>query len=363
VARHGSALLFEPEALRTGSGGPYRVFTPFWNALQAAPAPLPPLPVPRLSAPEAWPESLDLGGLGLWPEPDRAAGMRSFWNPGWEGARALMRDHLPGALERYEADRDRPDRDATARLSPHLHFGEIGPREAWAAAGGFLVPSAPGEREAPEGPGAAAWRRQLAWREFAHHLLAHFPHTAEAPLRPAFIAFPWSASEAHLEAWRRGRTGYPLVDAGMRQLGSIGWMHNRVRMTAASFLVKHLLLPWQAGARWFWDALVDADLAQNTLGWQWVAGCGADAAPYFRIFNPVAQGEKSDPDGAYVRRWVPELARLPARWIHRPWEAPAAVLSEAGVALGKGYPRPLVDHAAARARTLAAYASLRGTAA
>jgi deoxyribodipyrimidine photo-lyase len=361
LARHGSALLFEPEALRTGSGGPYRVFTPFWNALQAAPAPAPPLPVPRLNAPEAWPDSLDLDGLGLSPDPDGAAGMRAAWNPGWEGARALMEDHLPGALARYAADRDRPDRDGTARLSPHLHFGEIGPREAWAAAGGFRDSAAAPGHGTPEGPGPSAWRRQLAWREFAHHLLAHFPRTAEAPLRPAFAAFPWAASEAHLSAWRRGRTGYPLVDAGMRQLGSIGWMHNRVRMTAASFLVKHLLLPWQEGARAFWDMLVDADLAQNTLGWQWVAGCGADAAPYFRVFNPVAQGVKCDPDGAYVRRWVPELARLPARWIHRPWEAPAAVLSDAGVALGKDYPRPVVGHAAARARALAAYGSLRGT--
>ena len=351
----GTALLFEPEALRTGAGGPYRVFTPFWNALRSAPGPLPPLPAPRrLPAPGIWPASLDLRALGLLPKIDWAAGMRAAWTPGWEGARSLLRGHLPDVLAAYGRERDRADRDGTARLSPHLHFGEIGAREAWAAAGGF---------EGHHGPHAAAWRRQLAWREFAHHLLAHYPRTPSEPMRPAFSAFPWRDDAAALEAWRRGRTGYPFVDAGMRQLWSEGWMHNRARMAAGSFLVKHLLIPWQAGARWFWDTLVDADLAQNTLGWQWVAGCGADAAPYFRIFNPVLQGGKSDPDGAYTRRWVPELARLPAPWIHRPWEAPETALRQAGLRLGQEYPRPMVPHAEARARALAAYASLRQAAA
>jgi deoxyribodipyrimidine photo-lyase len=204
-----------------------------------------------------------------------------------------------------------------------------------------------------------AFLRELGWREFAHHLLFHFPHTTDRPLRPEFARFPWRKDPRVLKAWQRGQTGYPLVDAGMRELWATGWMHNRVRMIVGSFLVKDLLLPWQEGARWFWDTLVDADLANNTLGWQWTAGCGADAAPFFRIFNPVSQGQKFDPHGDYIRRWVPELARLPARWIHKPWAAPPRVLSEAGVTLGRTYPEPAVDHAAARQRALAAWAKIR----
>ncbi|MFO0845195.1 MAG: FAD-binding domain-containing protein [Gemmataceae bacterium] len=200
--------------------------------------------------------------------------------------------------------------------------------------------------------------KELVWREFAHHLLFHFPHTADEPLRSEFAAFPWRDDPKALRAWQRGQTGYPLVDAGMRQLWATGWMHNRVRMVAASFLVKHLLIPWQAGARWFWDTLVDADLANNTLGWQWTAGCGADAAPYFRIFNPVSQGKKFDQHGEYVRRWVPELSRLPDHWIHQPEEATREVLKLAGVRLGEIYPRPIVDHAAARERALQGLSSL-----
>ena len=195
---------------------------------------------------------------------------------------------------------------------------------------------------------------ELGWREFAHHLLFHFPHTPEQPLRKYFDAFPWKRDREHLRAWQRGRTGYPIVDAGMRELWHTGWMHNRVRMVVASFLVKDLLIPWQEGAAWFWDTLVDADLANNTLGWQWTAGCGADAAPYFRIFNPVSQGEKFDPHGDYVRRWVPELDKLPSTWVHKPWEAPADALADAGIELGTNYPWPIVDHREARSRALAA---------
>ncbi len=201
---------------------------------------------------------------------------------------------------------------------------------------------------------------EIGWREFAHHLLFHFPHTPGEPLQPKFKAFPWRADKAQLRAWQRGLTGYPLVDAGMRELWHTGWMHNRVRMVVASFLVKDLLIDWRQGAAWFWDTLVDADLANNTLGWQWVAGCGADAAPYYRVFNPVGQGAKFDPDGHYARRWIPELTRLPSKWIHRPFDAPAAVLKEAGVALGRDYPRPVVIHATARTRALMAYAAVNG---
>ncbi|MBP2669371.1 MAG: hypothetical protein H6Q80_1573, partial [Deltaproteobacteria bacterium] len=250
---------------------------------------------------------------------------------------------------------DRPDLAGTSRLSPYLHFGCLGARQAWHAVQSWAAAdSAPGTAR-----GAEAFLRQLVWREFAHHLLFHFPGTIHAPLRPEFGDFPWRDDPDAFSVWTRGRTGFPLVDAGMRQLWATGWMHNRVRMVAASFLVKHLLLPWQKGAAWFLDTLVDADLANNTFGWQWTAGCGADAAPWFRIFNPVLQGEKFDPQGDYVRKWIPELGRLPGRWIHRPWDAPAAVLAGAGVILGKSYPRPAVDHAAARARALAALAAVR----
>ncbi len=337
-------LLFDPGAIRTGQGRPFQVFTPFWKACLAAPPPAAPAPAPaRLPAPDAWPAGEEIAALDLLPRPDWAAGLRATWTPGESGAQARLRRFLDAPLPDYPDGRDRPDREGTSRLSPHLRFGEISPRQAWHAA----LAVAAARRRAPVARGAEAWLRQLGWREFARHLLWHFPHTAEAPLRPEFADLAWRDDAAGLRAWQRGRTGFPVVDAGLRELWATGWMHNRARMIAASFLVKDLLLPWQAGARWFWDTLVDADLANNTLGWQWTAGCGADAAPFFRIFNPALQGAKFDPDGAYVRRWVPELAGLPAASLHRPVAPPA------------GYPRPLVDHAAARARALAAHAALR----
>jgi deoxyribodipyrimidine photo-lyase len=241
----------------------------------------------------------------------------------------------------YSELRDLPACRGTSRLSPHLHWGEISPRQLWHQGRGMR--------------GSEAFLRQLVWREFAHHLLHHFPHTAEEPLRPQFASFPWDGDPDLLVAWQKGQTGYPLVDAGMRELWHTGWMHNRVRMVSASFLVKHLLLPWQLGAAWFWDTLVDASLANNTFGWQWTAGCGADAAPYFRIFNPMTQGKKFDPEGEYIRRWVPELARLPDKLIHEPWLGTRAVLEHLGVKLGTTYPHPVVDHALARQRALDSY--------
>jgi deoxyribodipyrimidine photo-lyase len=210
--------------------------------------------------------------------------------------------------------------------------------------------------------GAEHFLKELLWREFSYHLLHHWPDLMSEPFRPEFSDFPWSEDDDALMAWQRGDTGYPIVDAGMRELWATGWMHNRVRMIAASFLVKDLLVPWQRGEAWFWDTLVDADIGSNSASWQWVAGCGADAAPYFRIFNPVLQGEKFDPDGAYVRRWVPELKRLPAAFIHKPWEAPSLVLKDAGVVLGKTYPKPMVDHGKARDAALAAYGKIRKSA-
>ncbi len=349
VVTGNSALLFEPDRIATGDGSPYRVFTPFWRrCLTDAEVPAP-LPKPDPTAAEAPVPSLDLGELRLLPEVDWAAGLRATWTPGEAGALARLDAFLGVALDGYAVDRDRPDLAATSRLSPHLHFGEIGPRQVWHAV----------RKAGTSDEDRDRFLSEAGWREFAHHLLWHFPDTVDQPLRPEFARFPWRDDPAGLRAWRRGRTGYPFVDAAMRQLWRTGWMHNRARMVVASFLVKDLLLPWQAGARWFWDTLVDADLASNTLGWQWTAGCGADAAPYFRVFNPVGQGEKHDPEGAFVARYLPELAALPALVIHQPWNADQAELRQAGVALGVTYPAPVVDHATARRRALTAYRDLR----
>ncbi len=340
---HMTNLLHHPDQLQTQAGTPYGVFSPFGRALRAGVA------VPAAeAAPErlpAWPpvESDTLESWGLLPgAPDWAAGLRDTWTPGEAGAQARMGEFVTAALDGYRAGRDMPGRDATSRLSPHFAWGEISPRQVWHA-----------------GAACEKFRDEVLWREFAAHLLWHNSALPEAPLRAEFAAMPWREDPAGLRAWQRGQTGIPIVDAGMRQLWQTGWMHNRVRMIVASFLVKHLLLPWQAGEAWFWDTLVDADLAQNAASWQWVAGCGADAAPYFRVFNPLLQGRKFDPDGAYVRRFVPELAALPESVIHAPWEAPALVLHAAGVRLGATYPQPIIDLAAGRDRALAAFAGLR----
>ncbi len=346
VESFNGSLLFEPWAVRTRQDEPYRVFSPFWKACLARPQPEPPGPAPKeITGPERWPATLRLDELGLEPSVDWAGGLRSNWRPGEAGAVDELSRFLE-VLEGYPTKRDRPDMVGTSRLSPHLHFGEVSPRQIWSAVSGTW-------RGHPAA--AQSFLRELGWREFAHHLLWYFPHTPEQPLRERFADFPWKPDAERLRRWRRGRTGYPIVDAGMRQLWQTGWMHNRVRMITASFLVKHLLISWREGASWFWDTLVDADLANNTLGWQWTAGCGADAAPYFRIFNPVSQGERFDPDGHYVRRWVPELGPLPRAWIHKPWEAPAHVLAAAGVVPGGNYPRPVVTHREARARALGAF--------
>ncbi|MBN1825551.1 MAG: deoxyribodipyrimidine photo-lyase [Candidatus Eisenbacteria bacterium] len=351
------ALLFEPEDVRSGSGGPYRVFTPFWNRLLSLPERGAGPDAPnRMIASEKKPRSLPLADLGLLPRVDWAAGLREAWTPGEEGAVARLDRFLREGIGGYDAERNRPDREGTSRLSPHLCWGEIAPSRAWSEA----RRRASRLRSEKTRASALAWLRQLAWREFAAHLLHHYPSTVEHPLREEFRRFPWRRSRKDLEAWREGRTGYPIVDAGMRQLRATGWMHNRVRMIAGSFLVKDLRLHWLEGARWFWDTLVDADLANNTLGWQWVAGCGADAAPYFRVFNPVAQGERYDPEGAYVKRHVPELAGLPAKSIHRAGEAPAEAPAATGLQAGRDYPPPMVDHARAREEALLALAAMKG---
>jgi deoxyribodipyrimidine photo-lyase len=311
-----------------------------------------------LPAPARWPRSLELAELHLLPRLKWADGFAEMWTPGEEGAQKRLRNFLKKNATAYDHARDIPSEDATSGLSPHLHFGEIGPRQIWASARALSKNSG----VFPLNHGVQRFLTEVGWREFAHHLLYHFPDTPERPLRKQFEKFAWADDRGgfKLRAWQRGQTGYPIVDAGMRQLWQTGWMHNRVRMIVASFLVKHLRLSWTHGAEWFWDTLVDADLASNTLGWQWSAGCGADAAPYFRIFAPVTQGEKFDPKGDYVRRWVPELAKVPAKFLHRPWEAPTELLATAGVVLGEPYPRPIVDHAMARAEALEAFKALRG---
>lgn len=346
-----AALLFEPWEVLTQQGSPYRLFTPYYRACLARPvAPMQSAPA-RLSLPPTLPAGEPLESLGLLPRPDWAGGLRKAWRPGEGGAQTRLAAFLDGPLAAYKGDRDRPDLAGTSRLSPHLHFGEIGPRQVWHA---VSTRSATSNSEA----GPEAFLRQLIWREFSYHLLYHVPDLPETPLRPEFARFPWRASPDYLAAWQRGRTGYPIVDAGMRELWATGWMHNRVRLITASFLIKNLMISWQDGEAWFWDTLVDADVANNAASWQWVAGCGTDAAPYFRVFNPVLQSRRFDPEGSYIARWVPELARLPAGFRHAPWEATAAVLSDAGIALGRDYPHPIVDHDAARARALEAYRRL-----
>lgn len=351
-----AALLFEPHTVKNKSGGPFQVFTPYWRHCLALPVEAPvKLPGGNFPAPAKWPASLALGELDLLPVVKWDAGLAATWQPGEAAALKQLKKFTGAAMDDYADRRDRPETDGTSALSPHLHFGEIGPRQVWAAVRARSKESG----VFPANRGGQVFLTEVGWREFAHHLLFYFPQTPGKPLREDFSRFPWQKNAKQLRAWQKGLTGYPIVDAGMRQLWATGWMHNRVRMIVASFLVKHLRHSWQEGAAWFWDTLVDADLANNTLGWQWSAGCGADAAPYFRIFNPILQGAKFDPEGHYVRRWVPELSGLPSEFIHQPWEAPLHVLAEAKVVLGKVYPQPMVDHGEARVAALAALKSIR----
>jgi deoxyribodipyrimidine photo-lyase len=357
VKSFNSTLLFEPHTVANKQGNPFQVFTPYWrHCLEKEIAAPVAIKTAAFPSPEDWPASLPVADLGLLPAITWDLSFYEAWTPGEAGAQVQLRAFVAKAITDYEDRRNLPAGSGTSRLSPHLHFGEIGPRQIWAAVKALSKDSG----VFPPSRGAQVYLTEIGWREFAYHLLFHYPKTPTRPLREDFSRFPWAedVDGARLRAWQRGLTGYPIVDAGMRELWHTGWMHNRVRMIVASFLVKHLRLPWQHGAAWFWDTLVDADLASNTLGWQWSAGCGADAAPYFRIFAPVTQGEKFDGPGAYVRRWVPELARLPDKFLHAPWTAPANVRAFAGID-GK-YPDPVVDHATARAEALAAFKQLRG---
>lgn len=384
-------LLYEPWQVETQQGKPYQVFTPFHRTVQAMPEPSKPLDAPPGSAPGSapgsfkspykWPASDKLDALGLMPRIKWYTGMAAHWDVSEAGAAKRLESFLDAAVADYQTDRDLPWTDGTSQMSPYLHHGQITPRQIYhATMKRIRTPGSPrssgssgGSSGATSGGGggdklktnAYAYLREVIWREFGYHLLYHFPHTPDHPLREKYNNFPWldhtkKDGRVALAAWQQGQTGYPLIDAGMRQLWHTGWMHNRVRMVVASFLVKHLLIHWHQGARWFWDTLVDADLANNTLGWQWAGGCGADAAPYFRIFNPMTQGQKFDPQGEYVRTWCPELKDVPDKYIHQPWECPPLELQAAGVTLGDNYPAPIVDHKQARERALGALSKITG---
>ena len=352
VHDYATATLVEPGALTNQQGEPYRVFTPFWKAMQALGEPSDALPGPtRLEPPGNWPDSLSLEELALEPAGERVAGrewtrgLAEHWSPGEDQAGRQLETLAESTIEIYPTQRDFPASPGVSRLSPHLHFGELSPRQVW---NHLRIAAARNATEAQ----TLVYLRQLAWRDFAHHVLHYFPRSPVEPMYPKYRDFPWRADHDELlEAWQKGRTGIPIVDAGMRELWATGWMHNRVRMVVASLLVKNLRIPWGKGAAWFWDTLVDADLANNTMGWQWSAGCGVDAAPYFRIFNPVLQGEKFDPRGAYVRRWIPELKAVPDKFVHKPWQAPGSPV--------RGYPAPVIDLASSRKEALEALASIR----
>jgi len=346
----GNALLLrEPWQVATGSGGPYRVFTPFSRACDklAEPSPVENNGTPEV--PPSWPESLALEDLKLLPEVPWDGGLAAAWTPTRRGGLSRLNSFLEERVGDYKEQRNFPAEDGTSALSPYLHFGQVGPREVVA-------------RIRAAGPGKGAWtyHREILWREFAYHVLYHFPETPEQPLQKKFEAFPWKRDGTVLRRWQQGLTGYPIVDAGMRQLWQTGWMHNRVRMIVASFLVKHLLHSWEDGAAWFWDTLVDADLASNTLGWQWAGGCGADAAPYFRVFNPITQGEKFDPEGRYTRKYVPELANVPDKFLYQPWEMPPSTQEACGCVIGEDYPEPVIAHREGRERALEAFATVKG---
>jgi deoxyribodipyrimidine photo-lyase len=348
---HNAHLLYEPWEVTTKAGSPAKVFTPFWRAARATKPARAPVPAPALIGADAAVPSDDPAAWGLQPtSPDWSTGMAEAFAPGSAGAMARLDRFLVEGLPGYADGRNRPDLPSTSRLSPHLRFGEISVARVWAISEHAV---ASGRSRAPEDD-LVKFQAELGWREFAYHLLHQEPALATRNWQRKFDAFPWREDAAALKAWRKGLTGYPIVDAGMRELWTTGWMHNRVRMIVGSFLVKHLLVDWRRGEEWFWDTLVDADPANNTASWQWVAGTGADAAPYFRVFNPVGQGEKFDPMGAYVRRWVPELSRLPDALIHRPFAAGGIDLAAAGVSLGRTYPRPIVDLDFGRERALKA---------
>jgi len=352
VRSFNGSLIVEPWDIVTATGAPYRVFTPFWRRLHAQYAPQPPLPAPGTLSFASRVSSDTLKDWALTPvQPDWSGGLQQMWSPGESGAMKRLEKFLARTVTLYKDRRHLPGETGTSHLSPHLHFGEISPRQVWHA-----VEQAGQTHTA----GGHTFLSEIAWREFSYNLLYHYPDLPTTNFQPRFDHFKWDNDDDLFTAWRHGRTGYPIVDAGMRELWATGWMHNRVRMIVASFLTKDMMIDWRKGQAWFWDTLVDADLANNAASWQWVAGSGADAAPYFRVFNPVLQGKKFDPDGAYVRAWLPELAGLPTKVIHAPWLANHKTLFDANVVPGETYPDPIVDHSFARKRALAAFESIKG---
>lgn len=351
VHRRRVATLFDPDSIRTKTGGRYGVYGPFARACRAQPEPDAPIPAPTsIPSPKKLPRSEALDDWDLLPtKPDWSGGFGTMWKPGEDGADKKLRDFLKNRLGGYGESRNVPgDPQGTSMLSPHLRWGEISPNQVWHAA----------REAAGHGKAKAGWdsfSAEILWHDFSAYLLRHNPDMPEDPLRAAYAKLPWRRDAKGMRAWQQGRTGIPIVDAGMRQLWQHGWMHNRVRMITASFLVKHMLVAWQDGEAWFSDTLVDADLATNAASWQWIGGCGTDSQPFFRIFNPVTQGKTHDPDGRYVRQYVPELKNLPDRWLHCPWQAPDSVLEKAGIVLGRDYPMPILDLDEGRDRALEAY--------
>lgn len=346
-------LLWEPDTIVKQDGTPYKVFTPFYRkgCLKADEPRAPHRKPSDLKFKRA--ESLSINDLNLLPKKPRwDKKMEPYWQPGEDGAHKLLQKFLRKGFKDYKDGRNFPDREVLSRLSPHTHFGEISPNQIWHAAHRAGL-------EHGNEKDLDTFLSELGWREFSYYLLHHFPELPDKPWTKKFAKMKWSSSQKNLTAWQKGMTGYPIVDAGMRELWETGYMHNRIRMVTASFLIKHLGINWVIGEEWFWDCLVDCDLAVNAFNWQWVAGCGADASPFFRVFNPVLQGEKFDGNGNYVRRWVPEIAALPDKYLHQPWTAPHDVLRKAKVELGTTYPHPLVEHSEARERALENYKQLK----
>lgn len=348
------SLITEPWTQKTGSGNYYKVFTPYWKSVQANYTPPLPITAPA-TIPGAEAQSDTLADWALHPkDPDWSSGFGQQWHPGEAGAAGRLTHFLDGPVSNYQNHRNRPDlSQGTSGLSPHLAFGEISPAQIWRAVQARIETGEASEKD------AMVFLSEVAWRDFSYVLLYHNSNLARENFRTLFNLMPWANDQEALTRWQRGMTGYPIVDAGMRQLWATGWMHNRVRMIVASFLTKHLMIHWADGENWFWDTLVDADPGANSASWQWVAGSGADAAPYFRIFNPITQGQKFDETGDYVRKWCPELAQLPNKYLFNPWDADTKMLDAADIKLGANYPNPIVEHSAARKRALEAYDTLK----
>lgn len=344
-----ASVLWDPEQIKKSDGTFYKVYTPFLKACLAADNPRECLPKPG----KAKYVHLSGGKKISWNlDADLAKNLDKFWAPGEDAALKELKRFIKHRLAEYKHDRDYPAKQATSRLSPYLQLGVLSPHQVW-----WMVQDVGHEHAGKDN--VRFFLKELVWREFCYHVLYHQPNMTHQNLQKKFNAMDWGWSEKKLKVWQQGQTGYPLIDAGMRELLITGYMHNRVRMVTASFLIKNLMVDWRAGAAWFLERLVDADLASNSFNWQWVAGCGYDAAPYFRIFNPVLQSKKFDPEGAYIKHWVPELAKTPKKYLHEPWKASAEVLQEFGVVLGKTYPKPMVDFVDSRAQSLKYFKKLR----